>query len=50
MKTLIELYDERPLDNVLATEMFRAGMQFYQAENGVWLTDTVPPAYLERND
>lgn len=23
MKTLIELYDERPLDNVLATEMFR---------------------------
>ena len=23
MKTLIELYDERPLDNVLSTEMFR---------------------------
>ena len=23
MKTLIELYDERPLDNVLATEMFK---------------------------
>ena len=23
MKTLIELYDERPIDNVLATEMFR---------------------------
>ena len=35
---------------VAAGEMFRAGMQFYQAENGVWLTDTVPPAYLKRND
>ena len=23
MKTLIELYDERPIENVLATEMFR---------------------------
>jgi len=23
MKTLIELYDERPLENVLGTEMFR---------------------------
>ena len=23
MKTLIELYDERPIDNVLGTEMFR---------------------------
>ena len=23
MKTLIELYDEKPIENVLATEMFR---------------------------
>ena len=23
MKTLIELYDERPLENILATEVFR---------------------------
>ena len=29
MKTLIELYDERPLDNVLATEMFRPGTTVY---------------------
>ena len=26
--------------------MTAAGMLFYQAENGVWLTDTVPPEYL----
>ena len=29
MKTLIELYDERPLDNVLATEMFRPETTVY---------------------
>ena len=29
MKTLIELYDERPLDNVLATEMFRPAETVY---------------------
>ena len=29
-------------------EMFRAGMQFFRAENGVWLTYLVPPEYLHR--
>jgi putative RNA 2'-phosphotransferase len=32
---------------VKAGEMQRAGHQFYLASNGVWLTETVPPEYLE---
>ena len=35
MKTLIELYDERPLDNVLATEMFRPKETIYICPPGV---------------
>jgi putative RNA 2'-phosphotransferase len=26
--------------------MYDEGFKFYQSENGVWLTDTVPPQYL----
>ncbi len=26
--------------------MYADGYEFFQADNGVWLTDTVPPAYL----
>jgi putative RNA 2'-phosphotransferase len=29
-----------------ATAMHAAGNAFYQAANGVWLTDHVPPGYL----
>ncbi|MGY3581476.1 putative RNA 2'-phosphotransferase [Bradyrhizobium sp. USDA 4341] len=29
-----------------ADAMHREGFKFYQADNGVWLTDHVPPAYL----
>ena len=32
---------------VRSEEMSKAGVRFYQSENGVWLTDTVPPDYLE---
>ena len=31
---------------VAAGAMQREGLRFQQAENGVWLTDGVPPAYL----
>lgn len=31
---------------VQSGEMHRDGYLFYRAKNGVWLTDTVPPAYL----
>jgi putative RNA 2'-phosphotransferase len=31
---------------VHAADMVAAGFQFYQAPNGVWLTDHVPPAFL----
>lgn len=31
---------------VAAGDMHRAGHEFYQADNGVWLTDTVPAEYL----
>ncbi|MBP1857779.1 RNA 2'-phosphotransferase [Rhizobium herbae] len=29
-----------------AGRMFSEGISFFQADNGVWLTDTVPPAYI----
>ncbi len=31
---------------VLATQMAEAGHLFYRSDNGVWLTDRVPPEYL----
>lgn len=31
---------------VLAGEMAKTGMAFFRSENGVWLTDHVPPAYI----
>lgn len=31
---------------VLAADMNRAGFRFYRSENGVWLTEHVPPEYL----
>jgi len=31
---------------VRAGDMHRAGFEFYCSENGVWLTDTVPSAYI----
>ena len=31
---------------VRSGEMHRDGLRFYQAANGVWLTDHVPPQYL----
>lgn len=30
-----------------ALRMVQDGMKFYRAENGVWLTDAVPPQYLQ---
>lgn len=31
---------------VSADEMYRDGYKFYKSEDGVWLTDKVPPTYL----
>ena len=31
---------------VASGEMYRAGHIFYRADNGVWLTDAVPPQFL----
>lgn len=37
----------RPVVLVIeADRMFRDGHTFYQSENGVWLTDAVPPEYI----
>lgn len=33
---------------VAASRMSRNGYVFYRSDNGVWLTDHVPPAYLSR--
>jgi putative RNA 2'-phosphotransferase len=32
--------------NVAAGQMHAQGHRFFQADNGVWLTDTVPPEFL----
>jgi putative RNA 2'-phosphotransferase len=31
-----------------ALEMHAAGHEFYRSDNGVWLTDEVPPQFIER--
>ena len=36
------------LFTVDAARMAGDGLLFYRSENGVWLTDTVPPQYLKR--
>lgn len=36
--------------NVLAAEMHSAGYSFYLSENGVWLTDHVPAAFILLKD
>jgi putative RNA 2'-phosphotransferase len=35
---------------VLANKMYKDNFQFFLSENGVWLTDYVPPKYLKKND
>ena len=41
----------RPIVLVIeAGRMFRDGHKFFRSENGVWLTDAVPPAYLRDQD
>jgi len=35
---------------IAAATMRRDGHLFYRSANGVWLTDTVPPSYLSRED
>ncbi|MHA7058089.1 RNA 2'-phosphotransferase [Aquimarina sp. M1] len=32
---------------VRSGEMFRKGIEFYRSDNGVWLTETVAPEYIE---
>jgi len=34
--------------NVAAGAMHTQGFKFYQAANGVWLTNTVPPSFIDR--
>lgn len=33
-----------------AYQMYENGHEFYQADNGVWLTDHVPPQYMQELD
>ncbi|MCD0489927.1 RNA 2'-phosphotransferase [Pedobacter sp. MC2016-14] len=34
---------------VLAGQMYNDNFHFFISDNGVWLTDHVPPQYLEKN-
>lgn len=36
--------------NVLAEQMYNDNFVFFISDNGVWLTDCVPPNYLKRTD
>jgi len=35
---------------VLAGQMYKDNFEFFVSENGVWLTDNVPPIYLRQID
>jgi len=35
---------------ILAGQMYTDNFQFFISDNGVWLTDHVPPRYLEQNE
>ena len=38
---------ERVLLRVRAAAMHEAGFAFYLSDNGVWLTESVPPTFIE---
>lgn len=47
-RTVGQRHGRLVLFEVAAGALHRAGHAFYQADNGVWLTDEVPPEYLKR--
>lgn len=52
-ETALRVARRRPRPAVLrvrAGEMAAAGHRFYLSDNGVWLTDTVPPKYVEHDE
>ena len=46
-KTVAERRGKAVIFKIDALQMFNDGYHFYKSENGVWLTDNVPPEYLE---
>ena len=52
IKTALKVGSRRGTPIVLkieAEQMSKEGFLFFRSGNGVWLTETVPPAYLERS-
>nr|WP_200883109.1 RNA 2'-phosphotransferase [Massilia sp. BSC265] len=52
METAIAVGRRHGQPLVLAVDagaMHAAGFRFYRSENGVWLTDAVPPRYLSKH-
>ncbi|OBZ96987.1 RNA 2'-phosphotransferase [Pararhizobium polonicum] len=45
-KTVGQRHGKPVVLTIDAQKMAAAGFAFFRADNGVWLTDTVPPAYL----
>ena len=45
-RTVGQRHGRLVLFEVAAGQLHRAGQPFYRADNGVWLTDEVPPAHL----
>ncbi len=44
--TVGQRYGKPAVLKINALRMHQQGIKFYQAENGVWLTDTVPPQFI----
>ncbi|WP_405205758.1 RNA 2'-phosphotransferase [Aquimarina sp. LLG6339-5] len=50
LETAVKVGSRRGVPIILTVrsgEMYRDGIEFYQSDNGVWLTDTVPPEYID---
>lgn len=43
----VKIHDPLSLLMVDSQQMFKDGYKFYQSTNGVWLTDFVPPDYIQ---
>ncbi|UII28300.1 RNA 2'-phosphotransferase [Fulvivirga maritima] len=43
-------YGKATVLTVNTDQMYKDGLLFYQSENGVWLTDHVPPRYIDFKD
>ena len=49
-KSVGRRYGQPVILTINAKAMYQNGFDFYQADNGVWLTSIVPAQYLQQNE